>query len=110
MHRLLIATLFLAAITASALAADQENGCLVAAFTSYNSANVSLMASGGIPMTVEAQIAQRRLQEQYCVRVAECQNTALPKQQTTMVFDVAFANCLRDEAMEKYELTPSKGN
>jgi hypothetical protein len=110
MFRLSAATILLAVTATYASAADQANACLTAAFTAYNNANVGLIAEAGIPMKAEGQIAQRRLQEQYCARVAQCKIATLPPQQTTIAFDVAFSYCLRDEAMEKYELTPSKGN
>lgn len=110
MFRLVTATVLLIAMATSVLAADQGNACLLSAFTAYNNANVELMASAGIPMKVDGQIAQRRLQEQYCIRVAQCVNADLPTQETTMAFDVAFSQCLRSEVMEKYELVPSDGN
>ncbi|MGA9598667.1 MAG: hypothetical protein WBS22_00105 [Methylocystis sp.] len=97
-------------MAASIKAADQESTCRAAALIAYNDANLKLMASAGVPMAMDAIIAQRRLQEQYCAGIARCHSLTLPKQQSTMVFDMDFDNCLRDEAMEKYELSPSKSN
>ncbi len=110
MHRPVILASLWMAMAASATAADQESACRAAALITYNDANLKLMASAGVPMAMDAIIAQRRLQEQYCASVARCHSVTLQKQQTTMVFDMDFDNCLRDEAMEKYELSPSKGN
>jgi hypothetical protein len=90
-------------------AADQEEECMVAAFTDYNRANLALLTKSDLLMTVETIITQRRLQEQYCLRVAKCHLAGLPPQHTTMALDVAFSGCLRDEAMEKYELAPTTG-
>jgi hypothetical protein len=100
----------LAALASSAWAADQGNACLVAALNDYNQANLALLTKSELLMTVETTIAQRRLQEQYCLRVAQCQLASMPPQQTTVALDAAFSDCLRDEAMEKYELAPATGN
>ncbi|WGJ15025.1 hypothetical protein QEV83_01570 [Methylocapsa sp. D3K7] len=100
----------LAPLASSAWAVDQGNACMVAALIDYNQANLALLTKSDLPKTVEATIAQRRLQEQYCLRFAQCQLASLPPQQTTMALDGAFSDCLRDEAMEKYQLAPSTGN
>lgn len=108
MPSLLIAALLCTAVAATATAADRQSACLSAALTAYNDANVRLLASAGIPMKMQAIIEQRRLQEQYCISAARCLAATLPKQLTDTVFDIEFDKCLRDEAIEKYELSPSK--
>src|ERR1035441_5959084 len=108
MHAALIVVL--AALASSAWAADQDNTCMVAALNDYNKANLALLTKSDLLMTVETTIAQRRLQEQYCLRVAQCQLASLPPQHTTMALDAAFSTGLRDEAMEKYELAPATGH
>jgi hypothetical protein len=99
-----------AAFPSSASPGDQDSTCMVAALSDYNKSNLALLAKSELLMTVEAAIAQRRLQEQYCLRVARCQLASLPPQKTTMALDAAFSACLRDEAMEKYELAPTAGH
>lgn len=108
MPRLLIAASLCTAIAATAAAADQQSACLSAALTAYNDANVRLLTSAGIPMKMQATIEQRGLQEQYCISIARCRTATLPKELTGAGFDIAFDKCLRDEAIEKYELSPSK--
>ncbi|MGD9540805.1 hypothetical protein [Methylocystis sp.] len=98
------------ALASSASATDQRNACRVAALTDYTQANQALLTKSDLPMTVETTIAQRRLQERYCLSAAQCQLASMPPQQTTVALDVAFSRCLRDEAMEKYELAPATGN
>jgi hypothetical protein len=94
---------FIALPDRAAIAADDkvQTACAVAAFTEYNRANVALMQQGVPVMSVESTIAQRRLEEQYCLRAARCivgdpTNSAL-----AIPFAVAFSKCLRDEALEK---------
>jgi hypothetical protein len=100
----------LTSLASNAWAANQYNACEIAAFTDYNRANLTLLTKHELIMTVETTISQRRLQEQYCLRVAHCQIADLPLQKTTMALDTAFSVCLRDEVMEKFELVPANGN
>jgi hypothetical protein len=85
-------------------AAENTDGCTVAAFKDYNASNLALLATN--PMPVETTIAQRRLQEQYCLRVAHCELASMPSQESTVVLDVEFSKCLEEEAKEKYDLVP----
>jgi hypothetical protein len=55
---------------------------------------------------MEMTIAQRRLQEQYCLRVAHCELATMTSQEGTVVLDVEFSKCLEEEAKEKYDLVP----
>jgi hypothetical protein len=107
---LIASIILLAALPSSASPATQDSTCMVAALNDYNKANLALLTKSELLMTVETTIAQRRLQEQYCLRVAQCQLASLPLQNTTMALDAAFSTCLRDEAMEKYELVPTAGH
>ena len=100
----------LVVLAPSAWAAYQGDACLVAALNDYNQANLALLTKSEPLMTVETTIAQRRLQEQYCLRVAQCRLASMPPQQTTWALDSAFSHCLCDEALEKYELAPAKCN
>lgn len=95
---------FLSTIGSGSLAEDGVKTCLTGAFEEYNRANLALLAKSEMLMTVETVIAQRRLQEQYCLKAARCELANLPPQQTTIALDAIFSRCLRDEAIEKYEL------
>ncbi len=59
-----------AALSASASAKDNRaQECGVAVMRDYNEANLALLGKSNPIMTVETTIEQRRLQEQYCLRV-----------------------------------------
>ena len=74
--------LMLMAITLSALATpamtesdskkEQTEDCVTAAMTDYAKANDALVQQTAAVMSVEATIAQRRLQEEYCLRFVRC--------------------------------------
>jgi hypothetical protein len=81
---------------------DEVKACGVAAMTDYNKANLALMQQGTPLMSVEATIAQRRLEEEFCLRLVRCVLT----DQTSLQFIAAFDSCLSDEALEKYDAVP----
>src|ERR1700721_2811227 len=81
-------------LASGAWAADHEQECMVAAFTDYNRANMALLTKPDPLMTVETAVSQRRLQEQYCLRIAKCHLAGLPPQNTTIALDIAFSGCL----------------
>ena len=74
----------------------------MAAMTDYKKANFALMQEGMPLMSVEETIAQRRLQEQFCLRIVRCAFT----DQSSPQFMAAFDSCLSDEALEKYNAVP----
>jgi hypothetical protein len=49
-----------------------EDACVTAAMTDYVKANDALVQQTATVMSVEATIAQRRLQEEYCLRFVRC--------------------------------------
>jgi hypothetical protein len=72
----------------------------VAAMTDYTKANLALMQQGSPAMSVEATtIAQRRLEEEFCLRFVRC----VLDDENSLRFTSAFDTCLRDEALEKYD-------
>jgi hypothetical protein len=95
-HRLLAFT-FGAALFVSG--AHAQTACLTGALTDYTRANLALMQQ--IPMTVDATIAQRRLEEQYCMRSTRCLLGEPANTATGMAFAVEFSKCLRKETLEK---------
>ena len=102
----------LMAITLSALATpamtesdskkEQTEDCATAAMTDYVKANDALVQQTATVMSVEATIAQRRLQEEYCLRFVRCSLD----DQNSAIFRVQFDSCLKDEALEKYGAIP----
>jgi hypothetical protein len=85
---------------------DEVQACGVAAMTDYNKANLALMEQGTPLMSVEATIAQRRLEEEFCLRFIRCVLT----DQTSLQFIAAFHSCLSDEALEKYDAVPREND
>jgi hypothetical protein len=104
--------LMLMAITLSALATpataesdsekERTEDCATAAMTDYVKANDALVQQTAPVMSVEATIAQRRLQEEYCLRFVRCSLD----DQNSAIFRVQFDSCLKDEALEKYGAIP----
>jgi hypothetical protein len=105
--------LMLMAITLSAFASpamtesdskkkEQTEECSAAAMTDYVKANDALVQQTATVMSVEATIAQRRLQEEYCLRFVRCSLD----DQNSAIFQVQFDSCLKDEALEKYGAIP----
>jgi hypothetical protein len=81
---------------------EQTEECSTAAMTDYVKVNDALVQQTATVMSVEATIAQRRLQEEYCLRFVRC---SLDDQNSAM-FQVQFDSCLKDEALEKYGAIP----
>jgi hypothetical protein len=80
--------------------------CIAAAFKDYNKANLALL-TGRIPlMSVESTISQRRLQEQYCLRLARCVIGDLDNPSLNLPYLAEFSSCLREESLEKYDAVP----
>jgi hypothetical protein len=74
----------------------------------YNKALLALHEQTGIK-SVEAEIAERRLEEQYCLERTKCEmqtvDASVPWFQ--MAFASMFGECLRDEAEEKLRHDPA---
>lgn len=99
-----------AALSASASAKDSRaEECGAAVMREYNETNLALLGRSNPIMTVETTIEQRRLQEQYCLRLARCKLMSMSQQETTTVLPALFSRCLREEVMEQYELVPADG-
>jgi hypothetical protein len=101
---LLVLTLVAAQAQGASHSAQDETqaACGLAAMTDYKKANLALLQEGMPLMSVEGTIAQRRLQEQFCLRIVRCAFT----DQGSLQFMAAFDSCLSDEALEKYNAVP----
>jgi len=73
---------------------DAKTVCATAALNDYIKASLTFNS-----MTIESYVAKRRLEEQYCLRFAQCIIGSLPGQ---MPLVAMFSKCLKEEAMEKY--------
>jgi hypothetical protein len=99
-----------ATLSANANATDKrDEECGVAVMRDYNEANLALLGKSNPIMSVETTIEQRRLQEQYCLHLARCKLMSTSQQETTTILPTLFSRCLREEAMEQYELVPADG-
>jgi hypothetical protein len=96
-------SMFVVAVTSLARASDTpkkpQDGCALAAFNDYIKTNTALLTQAGPILTVEAQIAQRRLQEEFCARFVRCEDA----DPNGLPFRADFAKCLEDEALEQYD-------
>jgi hypothetical protein len=78
--------------------ADSQAACAAMAFKRYLAANQAFNNN-----RVQDQIAQRRLQEQFCLRFVQC--IAHDQGQDADVAAAShFAGCLKEEAIELYKL------
>ena len=80
-----------------------EDACATAAMSDYLKANNALVQQTATVMSVETTIAQRRLQEEYCLRFVRCSLD----DPNSAIFRVQFDSCLKDEALDKYEAIPA---
>jgi hypothetical protein len=92
----------------------EQKACAVAAYTEYNKANLALLTQSLPVMSVEATIAQRRLQEKYCSEFARCISSGvpagLPAETSNMAYAATFSGCLRREALETYDAKERGGD
>jgi len=85
--------------TVSAEDANSQVACAATAFKDYLTETQVFRNRHG----VEDQIAQRRLQERFCLRFAQCV-TRVQGQKAGPPSPSVFADCLREEAIELYRL------
>jgi hypothetical protein len=72
---------------AKAPAREKQNACTYAALTDYNKQNLALLQQGTPIPSVDAMIAIRRLEEDFCRRFVQC----VLEDQNTLHFRSAFA-------------------
>jgi hypothetical protein len=87
-----------------------QNECTRQIYTKYIKDKLALSQSQGSPLhwTVESVIAQRRLEEQFCMQFVQCgKTTSTTAENVSNGIDaINFDNCLRDEAMQDYNAIP----
>jgi len=95
-------TITMAMLLFSTIAArgdEKESACRDATIADYNTRNLALMQQATPAMPFEATIAQRRLEEEFCLNLVRCALT----DQSSLQFRSAFDSCLRAEALKKYD-------
>jgi hypothetical protein len=99
--RFLLALCLLIGVVPASAAEDPQRkaqiACGVSAATDYNKAKLALLTQS--PLSVGVAIAERRLEESYCLRFAKC----MIDDASGLPFAAVFSSCLEDEALEKYE-------
>jgi hypothetical protein len=98
-----IAILALLLLSVSAQADEPKRSCREAAIKDLKS-RLDLMQQQSSVLSVEATIAVRRLEEEFCVRLVGCSF----KDPESIRFRADFESCLHDEAMEKFETEDRK--
>jgi hypothetical protein len=96
-----------ALLYATACASADEAACVDAAFGEYSRANISIMTQSAPVMSIDATIAQRRLQEKYCLQVAQCREDG---QGSAALIATMFSTCLDDEARERLKIRDRAGS
>lgn len=77
--------------------AAAQTACAVAAVTEFNTANLALLKSQPV-MSIDTQIAQRRLQEGYCLKYAHCLIDVLKIAEADLALSAEFSHCLDEGA------------
>jgi len=104
------AVLFMLVMMTAANAQQSQSGvsdetkmaCGVAAKADYIKEDSPLVKEEA--MSVEATIAHRRLEEQYCLRLTRC----FLSDETSRQFKAAFQSCIHDDDLEKHDAVPRK--
>lgn len=94
-------------MTRATVAQDASSSCVGAAYSSFAKANMAILREGTPLMSVDATVEQRRLEENYCMKVASC---TVGDAVDSIPYRGAFSACLRDLAMEKYDAAPRDSN
>jgi hypothetical protein len=91
-------------LTGPSVAQDkQKNSCAEAAFREFIAQKVARSENAASPNSIESEIAERRLEEQFCLRFARCLVGEATSQLLNLQLATMFSACLRDEALEKYK-------
>jgi hypothetical protein len=89
--------------TVAARSDDAKNACGEAAIADFR-ARLVLMQQESPVLPVEATIAVRRLEEEFCLRFVRCAHS----DPNSFRFRASFESCLHNEAMENYEAEERK--
>jgi hypothetical protein len=90
-------------VATSLTAAAQQStlDCAVDVATNYNKTKLALLENQLRSPSIEGEIAERRLEEQYCLERAKCaMQTYATQPWYQMALVTEFSDCLRDEAEE----------
>jgi hypothetical protein len=91
------AVVYLCLAVPAAAADDPSAACAFAATMEFNKANIALLSTNPL-MSVDAQIAHRRLEEGYCLKYAHCLVDNLKLAAADIALSGEFSACLREQA------------
>ncbi|HEY6979978.1 hypothetical protein [Reyranella sp.] len=82
--------------------ARAEFACLNAARDDYQSSKLALLKMPA-PRTIQAIVSERRVEEEYCLRVARCVTRGDTSATGDIQASVEFAACLEEVTLDKYD-------
>lgn len=82
--------------------AKAEFQCLTAARDDFQAARLALL-NAPPPRTLQSIVAERRAEEEYCLRVARCVAKTEPGPGVELQAPLDFSNCLEEVSLEKYD-------
>ena len=82
--------------------AKAEFQCLNTARDDFQAAKLALLKPPP-PRTMQSIVAERRAEEEYCLRVARCVAKTEPGPGAELQAPLEFSNCLEEVSLEKYD-------
>jgi hypothetical protein len=109
----MVALTILVFLTSTGLAQDQKDAvrdCMKNVMLDFAKQKASKIQQDPKQLlSIESTLADRRAEEQYCLRAVECQRPLFPKNDLLpMALGAIFSRCLKDEAIETYDLEERK--
>lgn len=89
--------------------ARAEFACLNAARDDYQNSKLALLKMPA-PRTIQAVVSERRLEEEYCLRVARCVTKGDTSATGDIQASVEFAACIEEVSLDKYDAKKRGGD
>ena len=97
--------LFIAIASSTVDAQQGANDCQITVYSNYNKSKLALLQKD---LSVQTEIALRRLEEQFCLSFVQCQFSDVSRHIKAMAFAAMFSRCLEDEARQRLEDSGSR--
>ena len=82
--------------------ARAEFACLTSAREDFQNGKLALLKDS-VKKTIETLVSERRLEEQYCLRIARCVVRTEAGPGAELQAPIEFSNCLEEVSLEKYD-------
>jgi hypothetical protein len=82
--------------------ARAEFACLTSAREDFQNAKLALLKDS-VKRTIETLVSERRVEEQYCLRIARCVARTETGPAADLQAPIEFSNCLEEVSLEKYD-------